>query len=238
MKDRVAQLTASRKQLLQQMPDLSTVLPGSLLSRMVRCNKPGCRFCEKGKGKGLDPRADRRPIEFAAAATQGRDGYAGQFQRKDRPAQIRQAAFDVLELGRVAPMIFGGEVEDLLGVGVADFHRHYLAGTELAGGATALVLGEHPGVLVLELERQAGTHHAMGVGRVDNGLDIGGENIAGEEFDHNFTLFSTEKASGSSAASLPWPLGGQPRLGFGELVGARLRCSSCHGCCACLSPER
>jgi len=55
MKDRIAQLTASRKQLLQQMPDLSTVLPGSLLRRMVRCNKPGCRFCEKGKGKGHGP---------------------------------------------------------------------------------------------------------------------------------------------------------------------------------------
>jgi uncharacterized protein with von Willebrand factor type A (vWA) domain len=55
MKDRVTQLTASRKQLLQQMPDLSTVLPGSLLSRMVRCNKLGCRFCEKGKGKGHGP---------------------------------------------------------------------------------------------------------------------------------------------------------------------------------------
>ena len=55
MKDRIAQLTASRKQLLQQMPDASTTLPGSLLSRMVRCNKPGCRFCEKGKGKGHGP---------------------------------------------------------------------------------------------------------------------------------------------------------------------------------------
>src|SRR5258708_29651880 len=55
MKDRITQLTASRKQLRQQMPDLSTVLPGSLLSRMVRCNKPGCRFCEKGKGKGHGP---------------------------------------------------------------------------------------------------------------------------------------------------------------------------------------
>src|SRR6266852_2073075 len=55
MKDRVTQLTASRKQLLQQMPDFSTVLPGSLLSRMVRCNKPGCRYCEKGKGKGHGP---------------------------------------------------------------------------------------------------------------------------------------------------------------------------------------
>jgi len=49
---------------------------------------------------------------------------------------------------------------------------------------TAFVLGEHPGVLVLELERQPGAHHTMGVGRVDNGLDIGGENIAGNELDH------------------------------------------------------
>ena len=55
MKDKVARLTASRKQLLQQMPDSSTILPGSLLSRMVRCNKPGCRYCEKGKGKGHGP---------------------------------------------------------------------------------------------------------------------------------------------------------------------------------------
>jgi hypothetical protein len=55
MKDKVTQLPASRKQLLQQMPDPSTILPGSLLSRMVRCNKPGCRFCQKGKGKGHGP---------------------------------------------------------------------------------------------------------------------------------------------------------------------------------------
>ena len=55
MKDKSAQLIASREKLVQQMPDSSTVLPGSLLSRMVRCNKPGCRFCEKGKGKGHGP---------------------------------------------------------------------------------------------------------------------------------------------------------------------------------------
>jgi hypothetical protein len=53
--DKVTQLAASRKRLLQQMPDLSAILPGSLLSRMVRCNKPGCRFCEKGKRKGHGP---------------------------------------------------------------------------------------------------------------------------------------------------------------------------------------
>ena len=55
MKDKKAQLIASREKLVQQMPDPSTILPGSLLSRMVRCNKPGCRFCEKEKGKGHGP---------------------------------------------------------------------------------------------------------------------------------------------------------------------------------------
>lgn len=55
MKDKVAQLTTTRKQLIQKMPDPSAILPGSLLSRMVRCNKPGCRFCEKGIGKGHGP---------------------------------------------------------------------------------------------------------------------------------------------------------------------------------------
>ena len=55
MKDTRAQLIAARQKLVQQLPDPSTILPGSLLSRMVRCNKPGCRFCEKGKGKGHGP---------------------------------------------------------------------------------------------------------------------------------------------------------------------------------------
>ena len=48
-------MAGARKRLVQQMPDLATILPGSLLSRMVRCNKPGCRFCEEGKGKGHGP---------------------------------------------------------------------------------------------------------------------------------------------------------------------------------------
>ena len=55
MKDKSAQLIASREKLIQQMPDPAAILPGSLLSRMVRCNKPGCRFCEKGTGKGHGP---------------------------------------------------------------------------------------------------------------------------------------------------------------------------------------
>src|SRR5260370_28995091 len=55
MKDRTAELTAARRRLVQQLPDPGTILPGSLLSRMVRCNRPGCQYCEKGKGKGHGP---------------------------------------------------------------------------------------------------------------------------------------------------------------------------------------
>ena len=55
MKDRVAQLTTARKQLIEQLPDPATILPGSLLSRMVRCNKPSCRYCAEGSGKGHGP---------------------------------------------------------------------------------------------------------------------------------------------------------------------------------------
>jgi len=55
MKDKAADLIDSRKRLLQHLPDPSVILPGSLLTRMVRCNKPGCRYCEKGKGKGHGP---------------------------------------------------------------------------------------------------------------------------------------------------------------------------------------
>ncbi|MBV9670899.1 MAG: hypothetical protein JOZ43_08100 [Acidobacteriales bacterium] len=51
----IARLIESRKRLAQQMPDPSIALAGSLMSRMIRCNKPGCRFCEKGKGPGHGP---------------------------------------------------------------------------------------------------------------------------------------------------------------------------------------
>lgn len=55
MKDREAQLIRARDRLARQLPDASIALAGSLMSRMVRCNKPGCRFCEKGKGPGHGP---------------------------------------------------------------------------------------------------------------------------------------------------------------------------------------
>jgi hypothetical protein len=52
MKDRKAELVAARERLTQQLPHPGAILPGSLLSRMVRCNKRGCQYCEKGKGHG------------------------------------------------------------------------------------------------------------------------------------------------------------------------------------------
>ena len=54
MKDRIAELTASRSRLVKQLPDVADILPGSLLSRMVRCNKTGCQYCQKG-GNGHGP---------------------------------------------------------------------------------------------------------------------------------------------------------------------------------------
>jgi hypothetical protein len=55
VKDRVERIMEARKRLAQQVPDPTVVLAGSLMKRMIRCNKPGCRYCEKGKGKGHGP---------------------------------------------------------------------------------------------------------------------------------------------------------------------------------------
>ena len=106
MKEKSASLTASRKRLVQQMPDSSAILPGSLLSRMVRCNKAGCRYCEKGKGKGHGPiwilsvsLGNRRvrqipiPSELKAEVEQGLRRYA-QIQKLLK--QIAQVNLDLL----------------------------------------------------------------------------------------------------------------------------------------------
>jgi hypothetical protein len=56
MKERpAAALIESRKRLARQMPDPSPALTGSLLTRMVRCNKPGCRVCQRKEAPGHGP---------------------------------------------------------------------------------------------------------------------------------------------------------------------------------------
>jgi hypothetical protein len=55
VKDRTERIREARKRLAQQIPDPTIALAGSLMKRMIRCNKPGCRYCEKGKGKGHGP---------------------------------------------------------------------------------------------------------------------------------------------------------------------------------------
>src|SRR5260370_28807350 len=55
MKDNVARLTEARTRLAHQAPDPTTVIAGSLMTRMIRCNKPGCRYSEKGTGKRHGP---------------------------------------------------------------------------------------------------------------------------------------------------------------------------------------
>lgn len=55
MKVSIEQLLQARKRLAQRLPDPSIALAGSLMSRMIRCNKPGCRYCQKPKGNGHGP---------------------------------------------------------------------------------------------------------------------------------------------------------------------------------------
>ena len=55
VKDKTARILEARKSLAQRVPDPTIAMAGSLMKRMIRCNKPGCRYCEKGKGKGHGP---------------------------------------------------------------------------------------------------------------------------------------------------------------------------------------
>ena len=55
MKGNTARLILERRRLAQQMPDASIALTGSLLSRMVRCNKAGCRLCRDKRRPGHGP---------------------------------------------------------------------------------------------------------------------------------------------------------------------------------------
>ena len=52
MKESAAKLIEIRRRLVEQMPDTTIALAGSLMHRMVRCNKAGCRACQEGKGHG------------------------------------------------------------------------------------------------------------------------------------------------------------------------------------------
>lgn len=49
MKDKTARLILERRRLGRLLPDASIALTGSLLRRMIRCNKAGCRLCADNK---------------------------------------------------------------------------------------------------------------------------------------------------------------------------------------------
>src|SRR5450631_2736585 len=55
VKGKIERIMDARKRLAQQAPDPTLVMAGSLMKRMIRCNKPGCRHCERGKGQGHGP---------------------------------------------------------------------------------------------------------------------------------------------------------------------------------------
>lgn len=97
------QLLQSRKHLVQNLPDPTTALAGSLMRRMVRCNKVSCRFCQKPKGKGHGPiwilsvsQGNRRvrqipiPEELKAEVEKGIRRFAEVQQWLKQVAQINQ----------------------------------------------------------------------------------------------------------------------------------------------------
>ena len=55
MKEYAARLIRECRRLARRMPDASIAMTGSLLSRMVRCNKAGCRLCQDKKRPGHGP---------------------------------------------------------------------------------------------------------------------------------------------------------------------------------------
>jgi hypothetical protein len=74
---------------------------------MIRCNKPGCRYCEKGKGKGHGPiwilsvslghRKVRQipiPLELKPEVEEGLRTFA---RMQERLKQIAQVNLEVLE---------------------------------------------------------------------------------------------------------------------------------------------
>ena len=110
MKDRIAELTVSRQRLLQQLPDSSTILPGSQLNRMIRCNLPRCLYCEKGKGKGHGPiwilsvslgnRKVRQipvPLELKQEVEEGLRTFAQMQERLKQIAQVNLALLEELK---------------------------------------------------------------------------------------------------------------------------------------------
>jgi hypothetical protein len=55
VKDKTERILDARKRLAHRAPDPTVVIAGALMKRMIRCNKPGCRYCEKPNGKGHGP---------------------------------------------------------------------------------------------------------------------------------------------------------------------------------------
>ena len=103
MPDPIEQLLQRRKRLVQNIPDPTTALAGSLMSRMVRCNKPGCRLCQKPTSKGHGPiwilsisQGNRRvrqipiPEELKAEVEEGIGRFAEVQQWLKQVAQINQ----------------------------------------------------------------------------------------------------------------------------------------------------
>ena len=84
----------------------------------------------------------------------------------------------VLDAAGIAPVALGREVDDepgMLGAGVEDMHA---ARGKRAGAAGIGIGREVFGEVLLELEREPGSHDADAVDGIDDGLAVGVEDVA------------------------------------------------------------
>jgi hypothetical protein len=95
----VAQLRAQRRRLARGLPDLEAVLRGSLIERMKRCGKPGCR-CTQGELHGPYPYLSTRGEEGTHLEYVPQDWLDWVRERMDNFRRAQAALVEVAEINR------------------------------------------------------------------------------------------------------------------------------------------
>src|SRR5580704_7523234 len=119
------------------------------------------------------PWLDLTPVQSAIAASEGWDSDGCDAEFADHPGQVVEAGLDVDELGSGAPVPLRGEVDDVPRTGQRS-GLPYVHATErdLAPLAGSLVVLEHRGPRLLELQGDPLAHDALGVHGVDERIDV------------------------------------------------------------------
>ena len=133
----------------------------------------------------FDHGSDPVPVEAAKAAAERGDGDAGDSEAADVRDESLEASFDVLVAGVGAPVAFGREIDDELGIEHgAQLKNVHAARLDLTGGARLPVGLEIVRIGFLELKRDALAHKPDAIDGVHQGFGFCLKNVAVSEFDH------------------------------------------------------